>query len=357
MSRPVRAADHFRRPPLNRLVVRESATLFEAMAALDAAAQAVVLVADGRGRVTGLLTDGDLRRALLAGRSLHECALREVMRRDFTWVGPTAGRAEVIDLMRARSINHIPILDASRRLIGLHTLRRLLGAVERPNWAILMAGGKGVRLRPITETIPKPMIRVAGRPILERLVLHLVSHGIRRIFIAVNYLAHIIEDYFGDGDRLGCKIEYLRERTPLGTGGALGLLPRRPQFPILVMNGDLVTDVDLGELLEFHDSGGYAMTIGLRPHALEVPYGVATVRGNRLTALTEKPRIEMLVNAGVYVVSPRAVSMVRKHRPCLLPDLAQRCLDRRLAVGACRVRAEWIDIGHQDQLKKARGEE
>ena len=133
-------------------------------------------------------------------------------------------------------------------------MRQMVSRAERPNRAVILAGGKGTRLHPITEQIPKPMVTVAGRPILERLILHLVSCGLTRFSISINYLGHLIEQHFGDGSRLGCEIEYLRETVPLGTGGPLSLL-RPPTLPVLVLNGDLVTQADVGDLLDFHERG------------------------------------------------------------------------------------------------------
>ena len=145
---------------------------------------------------------------------------------------PTVPRAEVLDIMQARRFEQVPIVDEQGKVIGLHLLHDILGNIARPNWAVVMAGGKGMRLRPLTEKLPKPMIRVAGRPLLERIILHLVSYGIRRIFLSVNHLAPVIEDYFEDGSKYGTKIEYLREDHPLGSGGAISLLPEIPEQAI-----------------------------------------------------------------------------------------------------------------------------
>ena len=158
--------------------------------------------------------------------------------------------------------------------MGLHLLHEVLGAAPRSNWAVVLAGGQGQRLRPLTENLPKPMLKVAGRPILERIVLHLVGYGIRRIYLSVNYLAQVIQEHFGDGERFGCRIEYLHEDTPLGTGGCLSLLPEKPAVPLIVLNGDLVTQFDVGKMLEHHTSGRFAMTVGTREHPYTVPFGV-----------------------------------------------------------------------------------
>ncbi len=340
---------------LTRMVVGDRATLLEAIRAMNEAAQATVLVRGTRGRIVGLITDGDIRRALLAGRSVSDRCLPDVMNRAFRHVGPAAGRAEVLDLMRALQIEQIPVLDARKRLRGLHRLHDLVGVPERGNWAVIMAGGRGTRLHPLTEQLPKPMITVAGRPILERLVLHLVGHGIGRIFLAVNYMANSIEEHFGNGERFGCRIEYLRERKPLGTGGALGLLRERATRPILVLNGDLVTQFDVGQMLDFHDGGGFAVTFGIRPHQMDIPFGVAEVRGRRLVSMKEKPTHRMLVNAGIYVLSPRALGLIRRNREFAMTDLVDGCTRRGLTMGAHLIEDEWADVGRHDELRRARG--
>lgn len=345
-----------RQKDLSRVTLSPRAPLIEALQVIEDGARAVAFVCDARRRLLGTLTDGDARRAILAGSSLDSRCVQEIMRRDFARVSPAAGRAEVLDLMRARGIEQIPVVDNHGRLCGLHSLHDLIGAKERRNWAVIMAGGKGVRLGSLTEKVPKPMIAVAGRPILERLVLHLLGHGIRRIFLAVNHLAHVIEDHFGNGARFGCRIEYLRESRPLGTGGALSLLPPVPETPTLVVNGDLVTQFDVGRILSFHSDGRYAVTFGLRPHSIEIPFGVAKVRGNQLVELREKPTERMLINAGIYVLAPCAMRMIPEDREFPITELFDRCIRKGMKVGAHVIEDEWLDVGRREELAKARGQ-
>lgn len=338
------------------MVVSPQAPLIDALRAIEAGRCAIALVCDRQRRLLGTVTDGDLRRAILRGAPLASRALPEVMNVEFAAVDRRAGRAEVLDMMRARGIEQVPIVDGRGRLCGLHFLREMIGAAEHPNWAVIMAGGRGSRLGSLTDYVPKPMIAVAGRPILERLILHLHGQGIRRIFVAVNYLAHVIEDYFGDGSRLGCRIEYLREPAPAGTGGALALLPSRPRAPLLVVNGDLVTQFNVSRLLRFHARGRYAATLGVRPHSIEIPYGVARLRGNRLLGLSEKPSERVLVNAGIYVVEPRLLRSVLRHRPFHMTELLEHCLERGLDVGAHLIQDDWLDVGRRDELRRANGD-
>ena len=194
--------------------------------------------------------------------------------------------------------------------------------------------------------------RVAGRPILERLVLHLVGFGIRRVFLSVNYLAEKIIDHFGDGSRFGCRIEYLRENEAMGTGGSLALLPERPIHPLMVLNGDLVTQASLSEMLEFHELGGYAATMAVRQYAHQVPFGCVTIENSCVVRIEEKPLMERIVNAGIYVLNPPLLARVPKAF-YLMTTLFEECLERKEKVGAFEIQDDWLDVGHRDQLRQA----
>ncbi len=345
-----------RKPDLARLTVPAGSTILEALQAIEHGGEAITFVVDDGNKVIGCMTDGDIRRAILRGSSLQDRVLPDIMRRDFTAVTPQDGRAEVLDLMRARQIERIPVLGSDGRLAGFHTMRQLVSSADRPNRAVILAGGKGTRLRPITEQVPKPMVSVAGRPILERLILHLVSCGLSRFTISINYLGHMIEEYFGDGSRLGCEIDYLRETAPLGTGGPLALLPPQ-RLPVVVLNGDLVTQCDVGDLLDYHDQGGYVATLGIRPYTVEVPFGVAEVQDGRLLGLREKPSERTLINAGIYVLSPEAVAAVPSGQEYPITQLFETLLAEGRPVGAHLLEAEWLDVGRHDELRRARGVE
>lgn len=320
-------------------------SLRDAMAAIDAGGTEIALAVDLEGRLAGTLTDGDIRRALLGGASINS-NLGPYVASHPAVVSSTAGRAEVLDLMQARRISQVPIVDGGK-LVGLHLLHEVIGAKQRANWAVVMAGGQGQRLRPITESIPKPMVKVAGRPILERIVLHLVSHGITRVFLSVNYLAAKIEQHFGDGSRFGCRIDYLREDVPLGTGGALSLLPT-PDLPVVVMNGDLVTQADIGALLDFHGQGSAVATMGVRRYFHTVPFGCVELSQDQLR-VNEKPSLSMLVNAGIYVFDPAVIARIPKG-PYALTDVFADVTAR-----AYEIEDDWLDVGQHDQLRLARG--
>ena len=341
---------------LARLTVPADATVLEALAAIERGGKAITFVLDAEERVIGALTDGDLRRAILGGAPLDGRVLRDAMSRDYAYLTPEQSRAEALDLMRARQIEQLPVLDADGCLCGLHTLHQLVSVEERPNRVLILAGGRGTRLHPITTNLPKPMITVAGRPILERLILHLMGSGFRNFTLSVSYLAHVIEDHFKDGSRFGCHIEYLREAQPLGTGGPLALVRPKPDLPLVVVNGDLMTQSDVGRLLDFHVAGGFAASVGVRPYSVEIPFGVAGVDGHRLVELREKPTQQLLVNTGMYVLSPQAVALVPSGHEYPITSLLETMLERGLPVGAHVLEDEWLDVGRPEELRRARGE-
>ena len=328
-------------------------TLREALVALQTGAAGIALIVRPDWVLEGVVTDGDIRRALLEGASLEDKILGFVQKRVVT-VSLGSSRAEAIDLMQAMKISQLPVVDAEGRVHGVHLLHELLGAVERPHWAVIMAGGKGTRLGELTKTTPKPMLKVAGRPILERLILHFVGFGIRRIFLSVNYLSEVIEEHFGDGSKFGCHIEYLREEEPLGTGGALSLLPEAPVHPVFVSNGDLVTQANLEEMLSFHENGSFGMTVAVYDYAHQIPYGCVEQKEGRISAIVEKPTIIRAINAGIYVVNPSLLEMIPHKQFFPITELIHLSLGKNFPVGAWQVSDEWIDVGQKDELMRAR---
>jgi dTDP-glucose pyrophosphorylase/predicted transcriptional regulator len=343
------SADH---TPFSRLVIADSASIRDAMQAIDLSGREMVLVRDKSDHIVGLISDGDIRRGLLSGNTLDTPATA-VMTREFFTVSPDTDRASILDVMKARSLQHVPVLGDDRRLVAVHFLRDLIGAMPKPNIAVVMAGGKGARLRPVTESIPKPMLEVAGRPMLERIVLHLVGHGFQRIYISVNFMAEVIERHFGDGSGFGCHIDYLRETEPLGTGGSLSLLPERPDHPILVLNGDMISRVNLTELLEAHAQHGNVATIGVGPYQIQVPFGTVQAEGDRLQSLAEKPTLDILINRGIYVLDPVILDLVPTQKDFPITDLFKKLLAVKKPVGVFNFDDPWTDVGHLEDLRKA----
>lgn len=337
----------------------DAATLRHVMAAIDRHGHRAVVLVDGNRRLSGLLTDGDVRRALLAGASLDEAALPHASREPVV-VAHGTHRGHVLDLMRGLHIEQIPVVDDTGCVVGLQTLWDVVGAPVLPNAAVVMAGGKGTRLGSLTQKTPKPLVRVAGRPIVEWVVLNLVSSGIRDVHVSVNYLAEQIEAHLGDGSRLGCHISYLREdpTTPLGTAGSLAILREHhpPQHPVVVTNGDLMVQFDVGDLLAAHAARSSAVTVVTRQYRHEVPFGVVErLPDQGVGALTEKPVIDLEVNAGIYVVSPEVLDLVPGGTSSTMPELVESCIDKGWDVGAWTLSADWIDVGTPRDLAEAQG--
>ena len=347
---------------LGRELIEPGVSIREAMVVIDRAGIGIALMVDARRGLVGTVSDGDIRRALLGDASLDD-PVDAFVQRDPLTVPDGSDRAAVLDLMRARRRSQIPIVGPDGTLTGLHVLQEVIGADAKPNAAVVLAGGRGTRLGELTASTPKPMLLVAGRPILERLVLHLVGSGITDIFLSIGHHGAQIESHFGDGVDFGSSIRYLREdpEKPLGTGGPLRLLIDQtgvPRQPILVMNGDLVTSFSVSEILATHGQSAATMTIAVREYVHDVPYGVASVDAQgRVRALEEKPNWTGLVNAGIYVIEPKILQTIPGGVSYPITDLAADCISSGKRVQAWELTAEWHDIGRPHEFARARGED
>lgn len=339
---------------LKKYIIKSNQTIFQAMKVINNNWHEIVLVVDEKDKVIGVVTDGDVRRGLLSGLNFNT-RITQVMTKSFIYVKPDVNRATVLDLMKANLINSIPIVDSKKNLIGIHFLQELIGATPKPNSALIIAGGKGARLKPLTDNCPKPMVKVAGRPILERIILHLLGYGIKTIYISINYLGKTIENYFGNGNSFGCKIKYLKEKRILGTGGPLSLLPNRINHPIIVMNGDLVTQINIDRLLNLHNKRDFLATMCVKPYQIEIPFGVIKTNKNKLLDLKEKPVSQYLINAGIYVINPEILKLIPKNQEYPITTLFELLLKKKKNIGIYITEEDWIDVGRHDELKKAHG--
>jgi dTDP-glucose pyrophosphorylase len=335
------------------------APLVDAVRAIEASRRRIAIVIDRDGRLLGTLTDGDVRRCLLAGGTL-DTPLSRAMNSEPITAEVGASEAHVLSLMRRGNILAIPLLDASGRFQRLQHLSDLRApaadGVEPAGFAfaVIMAGGEGTRLRPMTQTLPKSMVDIGGVPLLERQIERLSRAGLMRVYISVNYLSHIIEDHFGDGKAFGIEVLYLKEEEKLGTAGALTLLPEEPAGPIIVMNGDILTTFELGNMYRYHEQHGAFVTVAAVDYRLNVPYGVICTDGTYVTGLQEKPSQRFLCNAGVYAVAPGTLRLLAKSRRCDMTDLISACIEKNHRVAVFPVHEYWSDIGTIDDLEKAR---
>ena len=332
-------------------------TLLEAMRHIDSTSLQVAIVVDDADKLLGVVTDGDIRRAILTGHPL-DVAIEKVMSRDPLRVGPEVDRREALRKMLEYrvKVRHLPVVDASGKLIGVHFADDVMYASFVDNWVVLMAGGQGTRLRPLTETTPKPMLKVGPRPILETILRQFMSHGFRNFYISVNYMGEQIKNYFGDGSAFNAQIRYLHEDSPLGTAGALSFIPERPEIDILVANGDVLTTTDYRNFLEFHERSDAPITMAVREHEIQVPYGVAHLDSDRILSIEEKPTQKFSVNAGLYALSPEAWSMIPHDRAYDMPSLVEQVIAEGRKPAAYSVRDYWIDIGYPADFARANAE-
>ena len=349
------SSDH---APLANLTIPLGLSLLEALRVIEAGRIRGALVTDERDHLIGIITDGDIRRALIAGNSL-ETPIDGIIRRDPLTVSRRTSRVDVIDLMRSRDVSFVPILDRDGKVTGLHLLNKMIEREVLPNAALIMAGGRGSRLGDLTKTTPKPLLKVAGRPVIEWILLHLVSEGIRTVYVSVGYLSDQIENHLGDGSNFGCTIHYLQdpEDQPLGSGGPLALLRDAGlEDPIIAMNGDLMTRFDLREMLSAHLRLSNDVTVASLNYSVEIPFGVLAINSHgTVTALSEKPSASWHVNAGIYVINPTEFPTQPARKDIPMTAFIQSCLDRGRQVGGWEIDGDWIDIGRPEDLDTARG--
>lgn len=334
------------------VLLSTDATLGDAIARIDASGHQIAVIVDAQERLLGVMTDGDVRRAILRGVPMNAPA-RTVMNPKPLTAPQGSPEQQLLALMRRHVVHQLPIVNETGRVVGVVLIDDLIGARELPNWVVLMAGGLGTRLRPLTEQTPKPMLAPHGKPILESILENLVGEGFRRFFLAVNYKADIIEEHFGDGSRWGVTLSYLREEQRLGTAGPLSLLPETPSLPIVVMNGDLLTHASIASLLDFHVALSSVATMAVREYDLQVPYGVVRTAGERITAIEEKPVQKFLVNAGIYVLSPPALAHIPRGEFFDMPTLFDRVKASGAATVAFPLREYWLDIGCPEDYDRA----
>jgi dTDP-glucose pyrophosphorylase len=345
-NRPV-STEHWR-----KALFLADGTMQQAIRNLDETALQIVLVVSTDGILLGTLTDGDIRRGLLRGLNMSS-SIDSIIHREPLVVPPQLGRDSVLQLMQANTLHHLPIVDEDRRVVGLHLWNELMVPGQRSNLMVIMAGGQGTRLRPDTENCPKPLLPVRGKPMLEHIIERARAEGFQHFVLAIHYLGHMIEDYFGDGSRWQVQIDYLREESPLGTAGAIGLLNPRPETPFLVSNGDVLTDIRYGELLDFHIRHGAAATMAVRLHEWQHPFGVVRTNGVDIISFEEKPIARSHINAGIYVLEPMALDALSAGEHCDMPTLFSRLQERTVRTIVYPMHEPWLDVGRVDDLKRA----
>ena len=335
-----------------KAILPSNATIGQAIRNLEQVAIKIVMVANEADVLEGTISDGDIRRGLLKGLDLNS-PITSVIHRNALVVPPELDRKFVKQLMLANKIQQIPVVDAQHNVVGLHLWDEIATPPTRSNLMVIMAGGKGTRLLPHTENCPKPLLSIAGKPMMEHIIDRAKLEGFSQFVLAIHHLGHMIEAHFGDGQRLGVQIEYLREEFPLGTAGALGLLDPLPDAPFVVTNGDVITDIRYGELLDFHARQAAEATMAVRVHEWQHPFGVVQMQGVEIVGFEEKPISRSHINAGVYVLNPAALSVLTTDAHCDMPTLFERLQAKSQRTVAYPMHEPWLDVGRPDDLKLA----
>ncbi len=328
------------------------ATIVQAISNLNQVAIKIILVVNEVGVLEGTISDGDIRRGLLKGLDMNS-SIASIIHRNALVVPPELGRDLVMQLMLANKIQQIPVVDELHHIVGLHLWDEITMPRSRPNLMVIMAGGMGTRLLPHTEDCPKPLLTVAGKPMLEHIIERAKLEGFNHFVLAIHYLGHMIEAFFGNGERLGVRIDYLREESPLGTAGALGLLKPIPDAPFVVTNGDVITDIRYGELLDFHTRHVATATMAVRVHEWQHPFGVVQTQGVEIVGFEEKPIARSHINAGVYVLDPSVLSVLTADAHCDMPTLFERLQVKSQRTVAYPMHEPWLDVGRPDDLLAA----
>jgi len=343
--------------PENVLTV--ASTLHEAMEAIQVNGHHLTVVVNGDGRLHGIITDGDIRRALIAG-AVPDNGIADYFQPHPSAAEASKGVEDVRRLIQETGVEALPVVDDDGRPVALFHLRDLsLNYGDRIGHigfggAVIMAGGEGRRLRPLTESLPKPLVDVGGRPVIDYLVEKLSNTGIDNLHVSINYLGDQIKEHLGDGSGFGTNIQYLEENQKLGTAGALSLLKAPVDGPILVMNGDILTSFSFEQMLSFHKSAGSALTVGVAEYHIPVPYGVFTIKNGCITGLKEKPEARVHINAGIYLLESRLIERIPKHTYYDMTSVIDDCLANGETVAPFLIHEDWIDIGNPSDLERAR---
>ena len=337
------------------VLIRPSDDLLTAIKVLDVSALQIALVVDDDEHLLGTITDGDIRRGILRGIPLNS-SLDQVMNKSPFFIYKGYDRNELIKTMTAREYSHAPVVDDKNCIVDLIKLDNLIrGTEQHSNWVVLMAGGQGTRLRPLTEAYPKPLISVGGKPLLEGIIENFVAQGFRQFYISVNYKSEMIKEYFGDGKKWGAEIRYLNENDALGTAGALSLIEECHTQQLIVMNADLMTDVNFSKMLDFHIEMGGIATMGVREYDFQVQFGVVELEDGAISTINEKPVQRFLVNGGIYILEPKILDLVPSGEFFDMPALFDMLIEQKEMCSAFPIHEYWLDVGRIEDLENAEG--
>lgn len=324
----------------NKLIFKENSTLKEAIQMLDRLGKGFLPIVDAENTLLGILTDGDIRRAILSGKS----DLGEVMNKNPQKVLENTPYKKVIQTLRSIHRRHMPVVDENNKFVRVVSLDDIEFNL-RKNKVVIMAGGLGTRLGNLTKETPKPMLEIGGTPLLEQLINSFVEYGFRDFLISVNYKAEVISDYFSDGQDFGVNISYLREKEKLGTAGSLSLIKSKIEEPFIVINGDVLTSLDYGDLLQYHVENNSFGTMCIKEYEHNIPYATVNTSSSKLLSIEEKPVIKFKVNSGIYVLEPEALEYIPQNTFFDMPTLFEKAVEDKKSVYTYVMNDFWLDIG------------
>ncbi|WP_417333251.1 nucleotidyltransferase family protein [Halarcobacter sp.] len=340
---------------IENLKLSVNASIKEALEIIDTGAIRIAIVVDDNEKVLGTITDGDIRRGFLIGLDLTS-SIKDLYFKKPTLANINDSKESIIQKALSKKLYQIPIVDDKGRLVDIEDLASLIRVTKRRNRVILMAGGLGTRLRPLTEGIPKPLLKVGNKPILETIIENFAKYGFVNITISVNYKADMIKEYFGDGSNFGVNIDYIEETKRLGTAGALSLLKEKPIEPFFVMNADLLTNINFTHLLDFHSFENAIATMCVREYNYQVPYGVIETDESKIISIKEKPIEKFFVNAGIYALSPQVFEYIPNNEFFDMPTLFEKLIEKELKTISFPLHEYWLDIGRMSDFEQAQSE-
>ncbi|WNL27659.1 nucleotidyltransferase family protein [Arcobacter cryaerophilus gv. pseudocryaerophilus] len=340
---------------INNIKLKQNATIKEALAIIDKAAMQIALIIDENDKLIGTITDGDIRRGLLKGLVLNS-SIQSIIFTTPTICKVSDTKEDILKIALSKKLHQIPIVDDDGKVLGIQEIEELIKPKDKINKVILMVGGLGTRLRPLTETTPKPMLKVGNKPILQTIVEKFAEYGYTNIVMCVNYKSDIIQDYFKDGSDFGVNIEYILEEQRMGTAGALSLLKDKPNEPFFVMNGDLLTNVNFEHLHNYHIATNSMATMCVREYDFQVPYGVVNIKDSKIVSIEEKPIHKFFVSAGIYMLSSEVLNYIPKNEFFDMPTLFEKLISLNQNTVSFPIREYWLDIGRMEEYKKANDE-
>ena len=338
-----------------KALISPQKSIRQAIQTIDVSAMQIALVVNEQKQLLGTVTDGDIRRGLLKGCSLDD-PVSSIMNERPTRVSTEATNEQILALMKQKSLHQIPVVDREEIVLDLVSISSFLEPPKKDNWVVLMAGGLGTRLSPLTNDCPKPLLKVGGKPILENILNSFLEYGFYNFFISVNYKSQMIEEYFGNGSRWGINIHYLRESQKLGTAGSLSLLPAVPQEPFFVMNGDLLTKVNFLNMLSYHEEQDSVATMAVREYEFQVPFGVIHSQEKQISSIIEKPVYKFNVNAGIYLLNPLSLRNIPSKKYYDMPELFKSLIQQEEKTVVFPIWEYWLDIGQLNDFQKAQKE-